>query len=245
MKKAMLSLVFCGMFCTGAQAAAPHISDFPLGITRDVVEFKATEPCKNYTPKQGEDTLCATVSFGGKDWQGVFLFEENLLEVITLSGKPDGSYIDAAVDGYQHSPYVLIRADASTLSWDLISLARAGNSEEDIQQRLTEVSSAIARNPQDSVTYIYVEPAIYEAFLEAPEREVVEEFPKSPVSGFTVSTMGVHVVIMDLEGMQKRGVHVAEPGLRTAPAHAANSGNLGNPVKTDTPDTTGNVDTPE
>ncbi len=205
MKKSLLFLLCYGLFCTQAYAA-PHLSDFPLGITRDVVEFKATEPCKDFTATPVEDSFCGTVSFGGKDWQGIFLFENNLLEIITLTGKPDGSYIDAAIDGYKHSPYVLVRADASTQSCDIIDLARGGNSEEEIQRQLQEVSTTIAGNPQDSVTYIYVEPSIYEALLEASESEVVAEFPKSPVSGFTVSTKGVHVVIMDLECMLKREI---------------------------------------
>lgn len=217
MKKNLICLLCYGLFCTSAQAA-PHLSDFPLGITKDVVEFKATEPCADFTTKQGEDSFCAKVSFGGKDWQGTFLFEDNLLEIITLTGKPDPSYIDAALDGYQHSPYVLVRADASTQSCDIIALARTGNSEEEIQLQLQEISASIAGKPQDSVTYIYVEQSVYEALLEATEREVVAEFPKSPVSGFTVGNKGVHVVIMDLECMLKRGVTATTTQVNSAKA---------------------------
>lgn len=139
--------------------AAPHITDFTLGITREETLLRAAAPCG--------DNLCGEVSFGGKNWGGTFLFKNNALSAITLFGPLDDAYVEAAFAGFAESPYVVYRAITDDGEFDFPRKAAEGLTSDQQDAAFQEFLQGMGSTGHTFASYFYTEPAVYEALKEA------------------------------------------------------------------------------
>lgn len=154
---AVLALVFA--LAVQSALAAPHITDFSLGITREETLLRAAAPCG--------DNLCGEVSFGGKNWGGTFLFKDDTLYAISLFGPLDDAYVEAAFAGFAESPYVVCRALTDDACFDFARKAAEGLSPEQLDAAFKEFLRGIGNTAHTFASYFYTEPAVYAALKQA------------------------------------------------------------------------------
>lgn len=104
MKKHLIRMAACGVFLLGVglpfgAGASPHISDFNLDMTSQELSLRNVRECGG--------RLCGEVQMGGMAWNGAFTVEDGKLAAIALSGPASESYMAAASEALEASPYVL------------------------------------------------------------------------------------------------------------------------------------------
>ena len=119
-------LLFTAFFPAGRASALPHISDFPLGISRQEALLRSVSPCG--------DNLCGKANFGGKSWDIALAFRHGGLFALSLSGPPETDYMDAAFRGLTESPYVLYGVIAENMCFDFVFRSREGAGPEQLDE---------------------------------------------------------------------------------------------------------------
>jgi len=149
--------------CLGASPclAAPHISDFSLGLSQEEMIHRKVSPCG--------DRLCGEVSFGGRDWGGVFVMGEKGLEGIFLLAPSSDDFVEAAFRELENLPYVLYRVISGQGCFDLAREAAGGLEAEELRAALTDFLAKSQGGEQTSATYFYTEPAAYAVLKKAAE----------------------------------------------------------------------------
>lgn len=156
-------LVLVSCFTTSPAVAVPHLADFSLGLTYEEMLFRKVSPC-------GEN-LCGEVAFGGKNWGGTFLMKEGGLEVITLFGAPDDSYVEAAFEGLEGAPYVLYRVVTDSDCFDFVRRASMGIGADDLARDFGVFLEDLRGAGRGFASYFYTEPAVYDMLKAAAAEE--------------------------------------------------------------------------
>lgn len=175
---------------TGKALATPHITDFTLGMSKDELALREAAVCDKKFPH----ILCGEVGFGGKNWKGSFHIENNVLDSITLTAPLADTSLEAAMQGFRESPYVLYAVYSDDMEFDFIDRAVHGESPESIDAAFAGFLGELKTRPRDFVAYFYTEPPVYDAAIKAGQSG-----DKAGVPGvaccLTLGTDGVNVFI--------------------------------------------------
>ena len=192
--------------------ATPHITDFTLGMNKEDLSLREAKLCDETFP----DILCGEVSFGGKSWQGSFHIKNGALDSITLTAPLADTSLEAAMQGFKGSSYVLYAALSEDMEFDFIQRAAHGESPESINTAFAAFLGELKNGPRDFVAYFYTEPSVYEAAIKAEKTGGGTESPgvaccltvgKDGVSVFITSWTELHDM---LRTYQNKGRNVRE-----------------------------------
>ncbi len=180
--------------------ATPHITDFTLGMNKEDLGSREATVCDEEFPY----ILCGEVRFGGKSWQGSFHINDGALDSITLTAPLADASLEAAMQGFKESPYVLYAALSEDLEFDFIERAAHGESPESIDTAFAAFLGALKNGPRDFVAYFYTEPLLYDAAIKAEKTGGGVESPgvacclalgKDGVSVFITSWTQMHDIL--------------------------------------------------
>lgn len=145
--------------------AAPHITDFTLGMSREDLASREVSVCDETFPH----ILCGEVGFGGKSWQGSFHIKEDVLDSITLTAPLANASLEAAMQAFKESPYVLYAVLSEEAEFNFIKRTAHGESPESMDTAFAAFLEELKNGPCDFVAYFYTEPPVYDAAIKAEE----------------------------------------------------------------------------
>lgn len=195
----------------GCALASPHITDFTLGMSAEELASREAGVCDEKFPH----ILCGEVVFGGKTWQGNFHVKEGALDSITLTAPVAGASLEAAMQGFRESPYVLYAAFSDDLEFDFVKRAAQGESPESMDAAFAAFLGELKTGPREFVAYFYTEPPIYDAAIRAEKEGGRADasgvacclaLGKDGVSVFITSWMDMHAILRKYqdEGKNRR-----------------------------------------
>lgn len=240
MLNTVLFFAFCCFFVGGTVPAwaAPHISDFSLGMSSEDGLKRMLEPCQS----AGYEALCGKVNFGDATWDGLFLFsdkdaKEPVLVGMTFFGPGTNAMVEAAFKGFAQSPYVLIYCETDIRNFSFVEQAKAGKSKAEMdaafQEFLGNMHKDIAETLRDqsknrnatstfgrrggkteadssSVTYMYTLPEIYSAMKETERSDLAKRFPDGVLCLLAINSDGVSLLIGTLPMV---GAYLIDPNV--------------------------------
>ena len=195
----LICLISAATFVLGephSSPAAPHITDFTLGMNREELARREVGVCDESFPH----ILCGNVIFGGKDWQGSFHVRDDALDSITLTAPLSDASLASAMQGFKESPYVLYMVLSDDMDFDFIMRAADGEDSRTLEASFKEFLGKLKQNPHEFVAYFYTDPATYNAAIKAAgEGKHVEN--GGVACCLTLGTDGVNIFISSWEQM--------------------------------------------
>ena len=106
-----------------ASGAAPHISDFRLGLELEELLLRQVDAC--------EDRYCGQVIFGGLVWEGGFALQDGKVSSIALVGPYNVEYLEAGFLELGGSPYSLMSVVTDSRRFEFVPLQSDGKPDEE------------------------------------------------------------------------------------------------------------------
>lgn len=195
----------------GCALASPHITDFTLGMSAEELASREAGVCDEKFPH----ILCGEVVFGGKTWQGSFHVKEGALDSITLTAPVAGASLEAAMQGFRESPYVLYAAFPMISNLTLSNAPRKVKVRKAWDAAFAAFLGELKTGPREFVAYFYTEPPIYDAAIRAEKEGGRADasgvacclaLGKDGVSVFITSWMDMHAILRKYqdEGKNRR-----------------------------------------
>ena len=196
MKKIVLSLVLLFVISSAA-AAAPWLSEFPLGMTQ-------AEAVAKGLVMQDQHGGLVNVMFGGREWPTALVFENERLVYLILQGSGD-EYVAAADDGlWQLGWLIIYAATERNLVFDAVKLAASGMDETAIGDEYEKFQEIMRSQQFMNSVSIYVSDRVWMTFRELRgDENPVEKHPDAVICNVTTNGNDITLVFSTFGYMDK------------------------------------------
>jgi hypothetical protein len=197
MKKVVLSLALLLIISSAATvAAAPQLSEFPIGMAQDEALVKGLVMRDQYGGT-------VNVTFGGKVWPAALVFENRRLVYVIIKENGD-EYLTATDDGLWQIGWLVIYASTErNLVFDAINLAASGKDETAIGEEYERFQDIMRSQNFTNSNSVYISPRVWAAFALLKGENPIEKYPDATICNVTIEGKDVTLVFSTFGYMDK------------------------------------------